>query len=238
MSGCVKCGSNKAYWTIKDKDNKTQDYCDDCFKKYNLSDYKKEMEEYHKQKKLDEAKKIEDEIQNKKEAENKFKEGIIRGGFGEPYCSDACYDAAGKDISSRRFQGVTGVCGFCQKSVSASFYNPGESVLFPYKNQSFFICSGCIEKGKSYVSNIKECCMCGKVIDKQTKATFEITFKNKSDAYDTDFVSMILIKETRNNNQNIPTEIREYIDGKRKGDLSFSVSDLPSGGAKVAISLK
>ena len=51
MPSCVKCGSQKAYWTIMDKDKNNQDYCDDCFKKYNLSEYKKEMDEYHKSKK-------------------------------------------------------------------------------------------------------------------------------------------------------------------------------------------
>ena len=51
MSGCVKCGSKKAYWTIKDKDGKTKDYCDPCFKKYDLAEYKKEMDEYHNRKK-------------------------------------------------------------------------------------------------------------------------------------------------------------------------------------------
>lgn len=50
MADCSKCGSSKAYWIIKEKDGKIQNYCDDCFKKYDLADYKKEMDEYHKNK--------------------------------------------------------------------------------------------------------------------------------------------------------------------------------------------
>lgn len=51
MSDCVKCGSTKAYWMVRDKENKAEYYCDPCFKKYDLDDYKKEMDEYHKRKK-------------------------------------------------------------------------------------------------------------------------------------------------------------------------------------------
>jgi len=50
MSDCIKCGSKKAYWMIRDKENKAEYYCDPCFKKYDLADYKKEMDEYHKNK--------------------------------------------------------------------------------------------------------------------------------------------------------------------------------------------
>jgi len=36
---------------IRDKENKAEYYCDPCFKKNDLSDYKKEMDDYHKRKK-------------------------------------------------------------------------------------------------------------------------------------------------------------------------------------------
>ena len=41
MSDCIKCGSKKACWMIRDKENKADYYCDPCFKKYDLADYKK-----------------------------------------------------------------------------------------------------------------------------------------------------------------------------------------------------
>ena len=48
MSNCAKCGSAAAYWTIVNKDNNTNNYCDPCYKAHNLADYKKEMDDFHK----------------------------------------------------------------------------------------------------------------------------------------------------------------------------------------------
>jgi hypothetical protein len=48
MPTCVKCSSPSAYWTIIDKNNDLQEYCDACFKKDDLAGYKKEMDEYQK----------------------------------------------------------------------------------------------------------------------------------------------------------------------------------------------
>jgi|MudIll2142460700_1097286.scaffolds.fasta_scaffold203888_2 hypothetical protein len=50
MPTCVKCGSQAAYWAIVDKENYLKEYCDSCFKKYDLANYKKEMDEYHRRK--------------------------------------------------------------------------------------------------------------------------------------------------------------------------------------------
>jgi hypothetical protein len=50
MPTCVKCGSQAAYWAIVDKENYLKEYCDSCFKKYDLAKYKKEMDEYHRRK--------------------------------------------------------------------------------------------------------------------------------------------------------------------------------------------
>jgi hypothetical protein len=55
MPACVKCGSQAAYWAIIDKENNIQDYCDDCFKKYDLAGYKKEMDEWRAKKKGEET---------------------------------------------------------------------------------------------------------------------------------------------------------------------------------------
>jgi hypothetical protein len=48
---CAKCGSPEAYWAIVDKENYLKEYCDRCFKKYDLAKYKREMDEYHREKK-------------------------------------------------------------------------------------------------------------------------------------------------------------------------------------------
>lgn len=50
MPACAKCGSQAAYWAIVDKEGKLQEYCDDCFRKYDLAGYKKEMDDYRKKK--------------------------------------------------------------------------------------------------------------------------------------------------------------------------------------------
>ena len=50
MPTCVKCGSQAAHWAIVDKENYLKEYCDNCFKKYDLAKYKKEMDEYHRKK--------------------------------------------------------------------------------------------------------------------------------------------------------------------------------------------
>ena len=50
MPTCVKCGSQAAYWAIIDKENCLMEYCNNCFKKYDLANYKKEMDECRKAK--------------------------------------------------------------------------------------------------------------------------------------------------------------------------------------------
>lgn len=85
---------------------------------------------------------------------------IQKGGFGEPYCSDSCYSAAGAEISSGLFRGISGPCGFCQRQVTVAF---GSSVkLIPYRDAFLFICPACIFEATNYVHNIRECCMCRK----------------------------------------------------------------------------
>ena len=234
MSSCIECGSKQAYWNIKDKDGKSNDYCDDCFKKNDLADYKKEMDEYYRLKKEEDLYQREVQRANRKSAENNIDDNIFRGGFEEPYCCEACYNQAGGEIAARVMQGASGVCAFCQTSVSVSFGDP--SVLFPYKNQLFFICSACIDKGKDYVKSLNQCCMCGNELEHKEEPSFVINFSKQSDAHDTDYVTMLLIKEK--DNPQIPSEIREFLIGDRKGTLTFGVTNLSSGGASVTISLE
>ena len=55
MPTCVECGSQAACWAIIDKENDLKEYCDDCFKKYDLAKYKQEMDEYHRREKEEKA---------------------------------------------------------------------------------------------------------------------------------------------------------------------------------------
>lgn len=172
MAGCAKCDSKKAYWTIKDKEGKTEDYYDQCFKKYDLADYKKEMDEYHNKKKKQEeeaiiekrAKERETLAAKHKETLKSVKSKYPKGGFDEPYCSDRCYGLSEIEIARGLFTGIRGVCAFCQKSVYLSFNNMGGCGFFPFRQKLIFVCKSCHQKGKEYSKNIGECVMCGKEI--------------------------------------------------------------------------
>ncbi|MBI4688691.1 MAG: hypothetical protein HY754_00225 [Nitrospirae bacterium] len=50
MPNCLKCGSGEALWTFINRENSSESYCDSCYKKYNLEEYKKELEAFHKKK--------------------------------------------------------------------------------------------------------------------------------------------------------------------------------------------
>jgi len=90
------------------------------------------------------------------------KRKAILGGFNEPYCSEACYNEAGKRISGSLIRGHQGVCAFCEKPVSLGMGNPGRVASFPFRGKTFFICAECVSEGAEYVKKIKECCLCGK----------------------------------------------------------------------------
>lgn len=59
MSACFYCGSKAAYWTILDKENNMNHYCDPCFQSHNLAERKKEMDDFHQKRRreIDEARK-------------------------------------------------------------------------------------------------------------------------------------------------------------------------------------
>jgi len=85
-----------------------------------------------------------------------------RGGFGEPYCCEACYEQGGKYAAAVMLKNQTGVCGFCQKPVQASMYGAANCAVVPYEGINLFICSSCTTKGKEYLKNYRQCCHCQK----------------------------------------------------------------------------
>ncbi len=91
-----------------------------------------------------------------------------RGGFEEPYCSDACYSTAGRTITSILFGGTSGHCHFCQQKVSVTLSS--DVKLIPYRNAFIFICPSCEQRGSVYVRNIFECCMCGISLTDEAKS--------------------------------------------------------------------
>jgi len=88
----------------------------------------------------------------------------IQGGFGEPYCSQTCYDNGGKYVAAVMLKNQTGVCGVCQKPVKASMYGKSDCAIVPYEGVNLFICNSCTHQGKAYLSNYRKCCMCQSVL--------------------------------------------------------------------------
>lgn len=86
----------------------------------------------------------------------------VRGGFGEPYCSQVCYEKGGQYISSVMLKKQTGVCGVCQRQVQVSMYDAYNCAIVPYEGVNLFICDRCTTQGENHLSNYQKCCMCGK----------------------------------------------------------------------------
>jgi hypothetical protein len=89
---------------------------------------------------------------------------VIRGGCGEPYCSQECYENSGKYAAAVMLKNQTGVCGFCQKPVQASMYGASACAIVPYESVNLFICNSCIAKGQAYLKDYRKCCMCQKTV--------------------------------------------------------------------------
>lgn len=87
---------------------------------------------------------------------------IWRGGFGEPYCSPFCYDDAGAKIGKSVIMGIKGRCRFCKRAVHAV---AGSDIkLIPYMSEFVFICPACYDTANEFVTRIRQCCMCGKLV--------------------------------------------------------------------------
>ena len=87
---------------------------------------------------------------------------IRRGGFAEPYCSDDCFNKAGREIGAALLPGIKGTCGFCKRAVTVALGS--DTKLIPYRRAFLFICSECQQRGGDYVSSIRECCFCGALL--------------------------------------------------------------------------
>jgi hypothetical protein len=89
---------------------------------------------------------------------------MVRGGFGEPYCSQECHDQGGKYAAAVMLKSQSGVCGICQRPVQASMYGESNCAVVPYEGMNLFICDRCTAQGKAYLQNYRKCCMCQKAI--------------------------------------------------------------------------
>jgi len=89
---------------------------------------------------------------------------VVRGGFGEPYCSAKCLSQAGKYSSSVLLKNQSGVCGICQRPVQASMYGTPECVAIPFEDKTLFVCVYCVKEARVFLSNYRKCCVCQKAL--------------------------------------------------------------------------
>ena len=94
---------------------------------------------------------------------------VLRGGREEPYCSQACYDQAGREIFAANQRGETAPCGFCQKPVTLE---AGSGIgMIPFRKQHLHICRECEREADAFIADIDECCMCGKALPHKKSKT-------------------------------------------------------------------
>jgi hypothetical protein len=84
----------------------------------------------------------------------------LRGGLGEPYCSQACYDSGGRYAASVLMQNQSGVCGFCRRTVQASMYGEPACGAIPYEGMTLFVCTGCTARSREHLADHPRCCVC------------------------------------------------------------------------------
>jgi hypothetical protein len=85
---------------------------------------------------------------------------IRRGGLGEPYCSETCYNAAGKDIAGANLRAYDGPCGFCQQPVRLGLGSG--NAAHPFRKVFLYVCPGCRSRAEAHAAKIQECCFCGR----------------------------------------------------------------------------
>ena len=84
----------------------------------------------------------------------------MRGGANETYCSKGCWEKGGRYVYSLGRQGVSGICGFCQKQASVH-----DSIAIPHEGKTLFVCTDCLPEWRKYLTKYSKCFMCQKKID-------------------------------------------------------------------------
>jgi hypothetical protein len=85
---------------------------------------------------------------------------VVRGGFGEPYCSQECHDNGGRYIAVVMLKNQSGVCGVCREPVQAPMYGVSDCAIVPYEGVNLFICQSCAREGRAHLESHGRCCMC------------------------------------------------------------------------------
>lgn len=88
-------------------------------------------------------------------SETAASEERLRGGFGEPYCSRECYDAAGKAMAIARIKRQYGNCAYCGAG-SAS-----HRIILARRDDLVFICESCALSRHERIARSTQCFRCG-----------------------------------------------------------------------------
>jgi hypothetical protein len=88
---------------------------------------------------------------------------------GDKYCSESCYEEAGKKYFTWRSVNLAWDCEFCHKALTAgSFgYDPDQmALIFTWQNQPMFVCGACARQGKAkqFFDKENKCCTCGQPV--------------------------------------------------------------------------
>jgi hypothetical protein len=80
-----------------------------------------------------------------------------RGGAGEPYCSEKCWQAGGRLVGQLGALGRP--CGFC---LTVFTDVAQRSVRIPHEGKILCVCLNCIPKLQEYLKTYRKCCECQK----------------------------------------------------------------------------
>jgi hypothetical protein len=78
-----------------------------------------------------------------------------RGTLGDVFCSDACYERAGRGMLASH--GKSRDCCFCPAWVT--YGQPGVAFMF-FINEPNLVCPACHEKARTFNATRKECSIC------------------------------------------------------------------------------
>ena len=81
-----------------------------------------------------------------------------RGGLGEPYCSQSCFDAAARYAMTDI---ISGKCSLCGKSVGIGS-GPRDHTVIPYEGRVWIVCQNCAPGMRNKVQSYTKCCKCQK----------------------------------------------------------------------------
>jgi hypothetical protein len=89
-----------------------------------------------------------------------------RGGFNEPYCSEACFRQGGEIISNEFAKRSSRMCALCDKYTTLGIHNAGVIYLNACSgNRITIIDAPCAEVAKDILSHYTKCSICKKDID-------------------------------------------------------------------------